>query len=285
LRDYGVDGQIGLESSPQEFVQTLADVFREVKRILKPTGTLWLNLGDSYTGGGGFSPNAPSNKTSRAGQRGTATYGVNLGVRKNTNLKPKNLLGMPWRVAFALQDDGWILRSEIIWHKPNAMPESVTDRPTKAHETVFLFSKQVRYFYDAEAVREQAVNGKNRSSFRGGGTYTNNNSFNNHSKVGSDLDGIRPDTQTRNCRDVWSVSTQPYPGSHFATFPEKLVEPMILAGCPVGGTVLDPFGGSGTTARVANRHGRNAVLIELNPTYHELIKDRVESLQTSCVAS
>lgn len=240
LRDYGVDGQIGLEPTPEEFVQALVGVFREVRRVLRDDGTLWLNLGDSYA-------RSPAKGGSGPGGKNREWYGENYGQARGAEipegLKPKDLIGIPWRVAFALQADGWYLRQDIIWNKPNSMPESVRDRCTKAHEYVFLLSKSPRYYFDTEAMKEPASDGS-----------------------------------SRNRRSVWSVSTKPFRGAHFATFPPDLIEPCILAGCPVGGTVLDPFGGSGTTAGVALAHGRNAILCELNPEYAELVHGRVESI-------
>lgn len=234
LRDYGVDGQIGLESSPDKFVETLVNVFREVRRVLRDDGTLWLNLGDSYG-------------------------------------KGKQLLGIPWRVAFALQNDGWILRQDIIWHKPNPMPESVTDRCTKSHEYIFLFSKSPKYYYDAEAIKtpvKQDWGVRNRKD----GKYHNEGSgLTPHS-------GLEKNYQTANKRSVWSVTNKPFRGAHFATFPPDLIEPCILAGCPEYGIVLDPFGGCGTTAGVAVKNNRFAYLCELNPDYVDLIADRVNSI-------
>jgi len=255
LRDYGNDEQIGLEKTPEAFVETMVNVFREVKRVLADDGTLWLNLGDSYASAGGKSQPQPdnngglvNNKSTTRGETGSsASYGGF--ERPNTiggNLKHKDLIGIPWRVALALQADGWYLRQDIIWSKPNPMPESVTDRCTKAHEYIFLLSKKPKYYYDAEAVKEEASGGS-----ISGGTE-----------------------ETRNKRSVWEVTTKPYSGAHFATFPPDLIKPCILAGCPTGGTVLDPFGGSGTTGMVALELGRSAELIELNPDYVEIINER-----------
>ena len=255
LRDYGVDGQIGLEQTPDEFVAKLVEVFREVRRVLRDDGTLWLNLGDTY-----------------AANRGGTTPPAQNGIKR------KDLIGIPWRVAFALQADGWYLRQDIIWHKPNPMPESVRDRCTKAHEYVFLLSKSERYFFDSEAMKEPVQSNKgNGKSFRGGGSYTGGNAFNNHQLKDRDTHGNAPNEEgTRNRRSVWTVATRPYKGAHFATFPPDLIEPCILAGCPVGGIVLDPFGGSGTTAGVAIKHGRRAVLCELNPEYVKLAEQRIK---------
>lgn len=262
LRDYGVDGQIGLEPTPDEFVQALVAVFREVRRVLRDDGTLWLNLGDSYSSGG---------RKWRATDAKNAVRGMD--TRPDDGMGQKQLLGIPWRVAFALQADGWYLRQDVIWAKPNPMPESVRDRCTKAHEYIFLLSKSPRYYFDSEAMREEAVKGASGSSFNSGKTAAH--------QLGRSSDKERVDDGKRNRRSVWSVATKPFKGAHFATFPPDLIEPCILAGCQVGGTVLDPFGGSGTTAGVALAHGRNAVLCELNPEYAELVPARIESILAS----
>jgi DNA modification methylase len=230
LRDYGNDEQIGLEETPDAFVQSLVDVFREVKRVLADDGTLWLNLGDSYG--------------------------------------DKQLIGIPWRVAFALQQDGWYLRQDIIWSKPNPMPESVTDRCTKAHEYIFLLSKKAKYFYDADAIKECCVEPV-REREKNNGESSVETKKRGHSSMCGTVD-------TRNKRSVWEVTTKPYSGAHFATFPPDLIKPCIMAGCPAGGTVLDPFGGSGTTGMVALELGRSAELIELNPDYVEIIEGRTD---------
>ena len=275
LRDYGVDGQIGLEATPDAFVARLVDVFREVRRVLRDDGTLWLNLGDSYNAGrdGGHAGGAKQASLTR--HNGIARSGANV-----VSLKPKDLIGIPWRVAFALQADGWYLRQDIIWHKPNPMPESVTDRCTKAHEYVFLLSKSARYYFDSEAIKEPVQSSKgNGKSFRGGGSYTGGNSFANSAAKDRATHGNAPnETGLRNRRSVWTVSTAPFKGAHFATFPPDLIEPCVLAGSPVGGVVLDPFGGSGTTAGVAIKHGRRAVLCELNPEYAAMIPARIASI-------
>lgn len=272
LRDYGQDGQIGLEASPDEFVAALVAVFREVRRVLRDDGTLWLNLGDSYATGT-KAERQPGNKsfgegTSKA--QGVARIGTPEG------LKTKDLIGIPWRVAFALQADGWYLRQDIIWHKPNPMPESVRDRCTKSHEYIFMLSKSPRYYYDHEAVKEPAVathasgNGFKRDARE---SYKNaDGSARGNESQWSDVGG------KRNRRSVWTVSTKPYPGAHFATFPPDLIEPCILAGCPVGGTVIDCFGGSGTTAGVAVSNDRDAVICEISPDYGNLIPARVSDI-------
>jgi DNA modification methylase len=272
LRDYGVAGQMGSEATPQEFVANLVTLFREVKRVLRSDGTCWVNLGDSY-----------ANDTKWGGQTGGKhALGLHGGTaigrnRTNTGLPSKSLIGIPWRVAFGLQDDGWILRSDIIWAKPNPMPESVTDRPTKAHEYLFLLTKSGDYWYDVEAIREPAVSEKgNRRAFRGGGTYTNNNGFSNSSYKQNEVAGnCTNDTGVRNKRDVWTVASEPFAEAHFATFPQKLVEPCVLAGCPAGGVVLDPFMGSGTTALVARRLRRHYVGCDLNPEYVAMAERRL----------
>jgi len=248
LRDYGADGQLGLEETPADHVANMVEVFREVRRVLREDGTLWLNYGDTYAATG-------------------------------SGLKPKDLCGIPWRVAFALQDDGWWLRQDIIWHKPNPMPESVTDRCTKAHEYIFLLAKSPRYYYDADAVKETlalstasdrrlgVVSGTGRARYTGGDGKGHGSCPSG--MAGGSIDG-------RNKRSVWTIATAPYPGAHFATFPPDLVKPCIMAGCPDGGTVLDPFTGSGTVAEVARANGCKFVGAELNPRYIELAKKRLQ---------
>lgn len=242
LRDYGVDGQLGLEQTPDEFVAALVAVFSEVKRVLRDDGTLWLNLGDSYGAG-------------------------------------KQLLGTPWRTALALQADGWVLRQDIIWHKPNPMPESVRDRCTKAHEYIFLLSKSDRYFFDAAAIKEASVSDDRRPSAlkrsRAFGYTTKDKTIKGYADKPNEVSRTDTAPDTRNKRSVWTVTTKPYKGAHFATFPQALIEPCILAGAPVGGVVLDPFLGSGTTAAVALKHGRKAVGLELNPEYVDLAVQRI----------
>ncbi len=270
LRDYGMAGQIGLEDTPDAFVARLVEVFREVRRVLRDDGTLWLNLGDSYVG---TNMNGKQGKSSAV--NGKNTFASVLPQKRFSCIKPKDLLGIPWRVAFALQADGWYLRQDIIWHKPNPMPESVTDRCTKAHEYVFLLSKSDRYFFDAEAIKEpSAYPGDNRASRRDLRKEIDPFCADNGSRARTG----NPTGETRNRRSVWTVATKPYAGAHFATFPPDLIEPCILAGSPVGGTVLDPFGGSGTTAGVSMRNGRNAILCELNPEYAALMPERIAAL-------
>jgi site-specific DNA-methyltransferase (adenine-specific) len=301
LRDYGHAGQIGLEDTPEAYVARLVEVFREVRRVLRDDGTLWLNLGDSYASTPpGNSTKGVSGKSGLNGVNGASgkyreTLDAGHATKRDTSklpgLKPKDLIGVPWRVAFALQADGWYLRQEIIWNKPNPMPESVRDRFTKAHEYVFLLSKSARYYFDQDAVKEPAV-GKSLHDLTGPGYSAPGQAKNkgNRKALRSDIESRHrsaiqggqslqacPDG-TRNRRSVWTVTTKPYAGAHFATFPPDLIEPCVLAGCPVGGTVLDPFGGSGTTAGVAVKHGRNAILCELNPNYAALVPDRVAKI-------
>jgi DNA modification methylase len=277
LRDYGVDGQIGLEATVQEYVGVMVSVFREVRRVLRDDGTCWLNLGDAYAGSGQGPQGASGDRAGRTFtcergkrmERGAGRWGG--GNIDCAGLPAKNLLGMPWRVAFALQDDGWILRSDIVWAKPNPMPESVSDRPTKSHEYIFLFAKSARYFYDADAIKEDVT----------GNAHPRGNGQNPKRMIAPD--GVRANTtfaaselvSSRSKRTVWTVATNPYSEAHFATFPPKLIEPCILAGCPVGGVVLDPFAGAGTTLLVAKNLGRSAVGIELSPVYCDLIVNRL----------
>ena len=260
------DAQLGLEPTPEQYVENMVAVFREVRRVLRSDGTLWLNLGDSYAGGGQTGRNDGGRPEKG---KGWAEYDIKrTKVRRDDGLKPKDLVGIPWRVAFALQADGWYLRSDIIWSKPNPMPESVTDRPTKAHEYLFLLAKSERYYFDADAVREGFADERMGASGARSLNYSEGSGRND--TLGGDGKrglGVSPAAAGRNIRSVWTIATQPYPGAHFATFPPKLVEPCILAGSPPGGVVLDPFGGSGTTAMVAQHLSRRAVLIDLNPDY------------------
>ncbi|HAM54320.1 MAG TPA: site-specific DNA-methyltransferase, partial [Candidatus Rokubacteria bacterium] len=267
LRDYGVDGQLGLESTPEEYVARMVAVFREVWRVLRDDGTLWLNLGDSYAGGGCGARN-PERWPKQSRNDHVPTHAKTAGAPK-----PKDMCGIPWRAAFALQADGWYLRSDIIWSKPNPMPESVADRPTKAHEYVFLMSKRERYHYDAEAIREADDGQDHGRTVLGGPSLEPSGGLRPAHNFPDPHLGSHP--AGRNRRTVWTIATQPYPDAHFATYPEKLVEPCVLAGCPVGGTVLDPFAGSGTTGAVACRLGRNFVGIELNPEYAAMAERRI----------
>jgi DNA modification methylase len=268
LRDYGVAGQMGLEATPDEFVSALVTVLREVRRVLSDDGTLWLNLGDSYA-------RNPAKGQHKPGDSGKQAYlydtgGGRASCTSQTGLADKQLIGIPWRVAFALQADGWYLRQDIIWQKPNVMPESVKDRCTKSHEYIFLLTKSPKYFFDSVAIKEEAIKGASGSSFNKGKTAEH--------QLGRSSSAERVEDGKRNKRSVWSVPTTPYKGAHFATFPPALIEPCILAGCPIGGIVLDPFGGSGTTAGVALAHGRKAVLCELNPEYARFIPARIASI-------
>lgn len=279
LRDYGVDGQIGKEETPEVYVEKLVAVFREVRRVLKKDGTLWLNLGDSYAGSGkGSNPDGTPHPNTLMGKQGTnagTVTGYNMPQKaKAAGLKPKDLIGIPWRVAFALQSDGWYLRQDIIWHKPNPMPESVTDRCTKAHEYIFLLSKSQSYYYDSKAIKEDTVTRDH--TIRDRDTTKLNNTPGRSRSGGL----VGNDYEKRNKRSVWTVATAPYRGSHFAAFPRDLITPCILAGCPIDGVVIDPFSGSGTTALVAMELGRNAIGIELNREYCGLRVD--EFSQSLC---
>lgn len=279
-----IDSQLGLEPTPEEYVGRMVEVFREVRRVLREDGTMWLNLGDSYAGSWGAQSRGENsqlaNRSVSSQQILAAPQRVNTGswVAAHPTIKPKDLIGIPWMVAFALRTDGWYLRSDIIWHKPNPMPESVTDRPTKSHEYLFLLSKSQRYYYDAEAIEESVTDAtldRYKSGYNGFMSRVQQASPVDTRTQGMDSAATHL-TKTRNKRSVWTIPTQPYPKAHFATFPEKLVEPCILAGCPEEGTVLDPFLGSGTTALVAHRLGRNCIGIELNPEYVALAEERFQ---------
>lgn len=304
LRDYGHDGQIGLEPTPDEFVQALVEVFREVRRVLRDDGTVWLNLGDSYAGSG---KGREADGTCKATGKQATNVGPTIGVigktarvdavtnltRNTIGVKPKDLIGIPWMVAFALRADGWYLRQDIIWAKPNPMPESVRDRCTKSHEYIFLLSKSRKYFYDAEAIAEDIAEdiatGDNGSRFDTGKTATHQLNrmqvgprFGGHKYGDSDdpahatkSGNVYEPNGKRNKRSVWTVSTKPFSGAHFATFPHDLIEPCVLAGSAAGDTVLDPFAGSGTTGMVALRHNRSFVGCELNPEYAEMARNRI----------
>ncbi|GAA4108656.1 DNA modification methylase [Aminobacter aganoensis] len=308
LRDYGVDGQIGLEPTLAEHLAVMVAVFREIRRVLKPAGTLWINYGDCYA----TSPNGRSAADTKATGNDDRTFRDKPFSTIGGALKAKDLCMVPNRLAIALQEDGWWVRSEIIWAKPNPMPESIRDRPATSHEKIFLLSKSARYFYDAEAVRQpsaEASNGRwsqdvesQEGSHRANGGAKTNGTMKavggprtkiratdvasprhaggvNHTGIEATLRGFG-----RNLRNyepapvsVWNIATQPFSDAHFATFPPELAERCILAGCPKGGLVLDPFGGAGTTALVALRHGRRAALIELNPEYAEMSRRRIET--------
>tara|TARA_R110002126_G_scaffold139198_1_gene283818 strand:+ start:196 stop:1128 length:933 start_codon:yes stop_codon:yes gene_type:complete len=271
LRDYGHDGQIGLEETPEDYIKAMVEVFRCVWDVLEDNGTLWLNIGDSYNGSGGqgTKPNIMS-KEAAEGRGGKAI--------KVDGIKPKDLIGIPWMLAFALRADGWYLRQDIIWHKPNPMPESVQDRCTKSHEYIFLMSKSPKYFYDADAIKEKSIHAGEQRSF--------NSPKKSMRNVGGEIStgNEHPDalpvevSKFKNKRSVWTVNPKPYEGAHFAVFPQDLIEPCILAGAPVGGVVLDPFMGSGTTAQVAQDLGRQYLGCELNPNYKSLQDQRISQL-------
>jgi DNA modification methylase len=281
LRDYGHDGQIGLESTPEAYVARMVEVFREVRRVLRDDGTCWVNLGDSYAANAATKKNPAKLSGGFESCRGSDTPTLNTDQQgriayRGGGIKAKDLIGIPWRVAFALQADGWWLRQDIIWHKPNPMPESVRDRCTKAHEYVFLLTKSERYFYDAEAVKEPSSWGRvNDPAWNAARAATNEKKgCGNRNGKTTGFAEWQPD-QGRNRRSVWTITTKPYSGAHFAVMPPDLVEPCIKAGCPEGGTVLDPFAGSGTTLAVAAELGRNGIGCELNPEYIELANQRI----------
>jgi DNA modification methylase len=264
LRDYGHAGQLGLERTPEEYVARMVEVFREVRRVLADDGTLWLNLGDSYAAQGGSREYGSSDG---ANGRGPAVAGLRSPA---PGLKPKDLVGIPWRMAFALQADGWWLRSDIIWSKPNPMPESVTDRPTKAHEYLFLLAKSARYYYDAAAIAEPVECDRMRGpSLHPDAASTNGNGGLSRRPIGG----------TRNRRSVWTITPKPFKGAHFAVMPEALVEPCVLAGSAPGDVVLDPFAGSGTVGVVSLRHGRRFIGLELNQEYVKLALNRISAVQ------
>lgn len=309
LRDYGVDGQIGMEPTLREFIATLVDVFELCRELLADDGTAWVNMGDAYAGSWGAQGRngqmsdrsiISARQISEVQRRSSGT-----GATWRTGLKPKDLMGQPWRLAFALQDAGWYLRQDIIWHKPNPMPESVRDRCTKAHEYMFLFSKSERYYFDAEAIKEPRSQDEDSNTFRGG-CYVAAERDNAHmgkrripgnkshrGALAAETDGHHRtksglvafaereraadpnDLGIRNRRSVWTIATQPYSGAHFATFPEKLVQPCVLAGSRAGDTVFDPFFGSGTTGKVASRFGRHFIGCELNVANEPLQRDRL----------
>jgi DNA modification methylase len=281
LRDYGVEKQIGRETSATEYVDSLTAIFRSVGVVLKKSGTLWVVIGDSYNA---YKGNAKRSHADNAyvGVRGHPSRPSGYGLEEKS-LKPKDLIGIPWMLAFALRADGWYLRQEIIWHKPNAMPESIRDRCTKSHETIFMFAKQPRYYYDANAIREPCSEA-NIADFQRRKTFTE------RSKGQSTYGEIRPDLYRRreeympkdfrkNKRDVWIVNTRSSKNTHFATYPESLITPCILAGCPPNGVVLDPFFGAGTTGIAATKNNRHYVGIDINPNYCKLAKERIKKEQ------
>lgn len=302
LRDYGHSGQIGLEETPEQYIAAMVEVFRCVWDVLADDGTLWLNIGDSYARQGGRESDQPRHWDGREKTSGSMH---NTRMAQDIGLKPKDLIGIPWMMAFALRADGWYLRQDIIWHKPNPMPESVTDRCTKAHEYIFLMSKSQKYYYDSEAIAmplaetsnarlaqpnlanqagSDRVPGKTNGNMKavgprfGGNKYGDDDRAESRTKSGNEWTG---DTGKANRRSVWTVATKPYSGAHFAVFPSDLIEPCILAGAPVGGIVLDPFMGSGTTAQVAQNLGRKYLGCELNPDYCQLqnIRTAQQSLE------
>jgi DNA modification methylase len=273
LRDYGHDGQLGLEQTPEEYITAIVEVFRCVRDVLADDGTLWLNIGDSYAGSGGA-----GNQFGQL-QKGLTKYKQG-GKPQDFGCKSKDLIGIPWMLAFALRADGWYLRQDIIWHKPNPMPESVRDRCTKAHEYIFLMSKSQKYHYDADAIKEDATSGATGAA----ASFKRTDSKRELAIPGQGVGTHRPDrddesyNETRNKRSVWTVPVKPYAGAHFAVFPQELIEPCILAGAPVGGIVLDPFMGSGTTAQVAQNLGRQYLGCELNTEYKTLQNKRLSQL-------
>ncbi|MFA0999194.1 MULTISPECIES: DNA-methyltransferase [Pseudomonas syringae group] len=309
LRDYGVEGQIGLEETPAEFIARLVEVFREVRRVFRADGTIWVNMGETYASiAGGYAPGGSAGKHDMVSQ---ATRGAVLrGKRRSPpmGLKQKDLMGIPWRLAFALQDDGWYLRQDIIWHKPNPMPESTRDRCTKSHEYLFLLSKSPRYYYDQNAIKEPVAlssmvrmaqdleqqHGSDRVPGKANGpmkavrsrrdSFKREDSKREQAIPGQTVGTHRPDRSDsdypldmRNKRSVWTVPTVGYRGAHFATFPPDLIRPCILAGAPRGGVVLDPFGGAGTTSLVSMQEGRRSIICELNPEYAALARARIDS--------
>jgi DNA modification methylase len=300
-----VDNQIGLEETPEAYVEKMVQVFQEVRRVLADDGTLWLNLGDSYAGSGKGTGDTKTNNKQNGASRGVRIGSVHgesghtSGVTPPPGYKAKDLLGIPWMIAFALRADGWYLRSDIIWHKPNPMPESVTDRPTKAHEYIFLLTKSAKYFYDAEAIQEPSVD-QDRIKLPGSEPKSQNPNRTDNDMAervrekykNLQYNGQKPRTMhekrlngeeytslVRNKRSVWTVATKPYPEAHFATFPPDLIEPCILAGSRPGDTVLDPFNGSGTTGAVSIKHHRNYTGIDLNPDYIKLTNRRLAKVQ------
>lgn len=283
LRDYGVNGQIGLERTPDEYIARLVEVFHDVRRTLKDDGTLWIVIGDAYAGSGKGAAAYPDNATKWKQGTNKGMVGAKATTTVTTpGIKPKDLIGIPWMLAFALRSDGWYLRSDIVWSKPNVMPESVQDRPTKSHEYIFMLAKSRKYYYDREAVFEPAnYDGRKQTEFKGSAKYAdmvacgNKPSGRNATQRPFERWCFKNGDAVRNRRDVWTVTTKPYKAAHFATFPPDLIEPCILAGSRAGGIVLDPFIGSGTTAEVAQRLGRKCIGIEINPEYKQLIDKRI----------
>ena len=287
LRDYGMAGQIGLEQSPVEYISRLVDVFREVRHILRSDGTLWIVIADSYAGsskGALKEERLRDIKTKQSYKYSTSNPAAKL-PKTWDGIKPKDLIGIPWALAFALRGDGWYLRSAVIWHKPNALPESCRDRPTRSYEHVFLLSKSYHYYYDQEAIKEPVAEGtkarmkravSDNHKYAGAAPGQTPQTFNRPRPNRSGIDVMLPDT--RNLRDVWTVSTKSYRGAHFAVFPEELITPCILAGCPAGAVVLDPFFGSGTTGAAAVSLGRRYIGIDINPDYCRLAEERLKGV-------
>ncbi len=298
MRDYGAEGQIGLEDSVQEYIEKLLIVFNEVKRVLKPDGTLWINIADCYAGSGKGASKYPENALKYKQGTNKGLLGTKLKPTTTEGCKAKDLLGIPWLLALALRADGWYLRQDIIWNKPNTMPESVTDRCTKSHEYLFLLSKSSRYYFDYKAIEEPCAGSNNyppagsagntrpnsrirakgnRRTFRGGGAYTSNKAYDNAAVVDNETHGNTPnESGLRRKRDVWTVAIKGSKYHHFATFPPQLVTPCVLAGSRAGGIVLDPFAGTGTVGVVARENGREYVLIDLAPANIEICKSRLE---------
>jgi DNA modification methylase len=288
LRDYGHEGQIGLEPTPEAYIAAMVEVFRCVRDVLADDGTLWVNIGDSYVGAmsqhresGSFGEASCISKKTQSGIPQTGRIERNRLLREK-GLKPKDLIGIPWMLAFALRADGWYLRQDIIWHKPNPMPESVRDRCTKAHEYIFLLSKSERYYFDSHAIAEPAQYfGKDNRSGKGNIRYEGKRTEGDAKANGQQ--SFVTINETRNKRSVWTVTTKPYKGAHFATFPPDLIEPCILAGSKQGDVVLDPFMGSGTTAQVAVQHGRQYLGCELNPAYEAMQQERLTGAQVNLI--
>lgn len=276
LRNYGVKGQLGLEKTPEEFIERMVTVFEEVRRVLKPQGTLWLNIGDSYASQSKKRTEKQATAKSTLAGSLVSQYSIlEQQTKIVSGLKPKDLVGIPWMLAFALRSAGWYLRQDIIWHKPNPMPESVTDRCTKAHEYLFLLSKSSKYYYDSEIIKTDSTRAGEKS-------YHDFNNPKYHAIVDArwkdQFDGRKwGNAGSANKRSVWTVATKGFPEAHFATFPEELILPCVLAGCPKGGLILDPFMGAGTTALVAMSHGRDFTGFELNPTYIKIANNRLKS--------
>lgn len=273
LRDYGFDDQIGQEADPYLYVDHLVEVFEEVRRALRDDGTLWLNLGDSFAGSG---KGAGRDGTIQGQAKAWEDDAVQAtGAWPELGIKKKDVIGIPWLVAFALRSAGWYLRSDIIWHKPNPMPESVRDRPTRCHEYIFLMSKSAKYYYDYKGVRQPLREPTAKGIKFGGIKYGSESSIGSHKNSKLDYDASK--LEGANLRDVWSVPTHSYSGAHFATFPTRLIEPCIVAGAPASSVVLDPFCGSGTTGVVALRHGRSFVGVEANADYVQMARNRLRS--------